>query len=76
MLPHHSRWHLVRALARHLVARRRRILGAWYAAAAAAGAAARAGRRDAEVLAWRHLGEAVVVGTHPCGGECVCVSEW
>jgi hypothetical protein len=55
------RWELVRRAVKARCARRRQLRASWYAAADALRRAADAAARDAEVAAWRVLGEAVHV---------------
>ena len=55
------RWELVRLAVKARCARRRQLRAAWWAAAGALRVAADAAAREAEVAAWRVLGEAVHV---------------
>ncbi len=60
-VPRGRRWHMVRQLVRHLGARRRRVWAQWGDTLGRVRALLLQRQRQAEVLAWKHLGEAVVV---------------
>lgn len=60
---------MVRQLVRHMSHRRKRVSQLWDATLALARASLLQQKRQAEVLAWKHMSEAVIVSHHTLADE-------